>query len=87
MDMTYASCITENGKLTFYVDEGVITKDVIADDFFGCGGVAEITDLQRKLHVLGRSGYRHHTSMTRGLVGDAVRHALSNYLGFNLQAW
>jgi len=87
MDMTYASCLTENGKLTFYVDEGKITADPIADDFFGCAGVAEITDLQRKLNVLGRSGYRHHTSMTRGRVAEAVRHALTTYLGYTLQSW
>ena len=87
MPMTFASCITENGKLTFYVDEGNITKDPIAQDYFGCAGVAEITDLQRKLNVLGRSGYRHHTSMTRGHVAEAVRHALTTYLGYDLQSW
>jgi L-fucose isomerase-like protein len=87
MDMTFASCITENGKLTFYADEGAITKDVIAEDYFGCAGVAEIPNLQHKLHVLGRSGYRHHTSMTRGHVAEAVRHALTTYLGYDLQSW
>jgi len=87
MPMTYASCKTENGKITFFIGEGAITKDPIADDFFGCAGVAEIPDLQNKLNVIGRAGYRHHTSMTRGHVGDAVRHALTTYLGFELQSW
>ena len=87
MDMTFASCLTENGKLTYYVDEGKITSDPIADEFFGCAGVAEISGLQRKLHTLGRSGYRHHTSMTRGRVATAVRHALKDYLGYSLQEW
>jgi len=87
MQMTYASCKTENGKLTFYVGEGEITKDKIADDFFGCAGVAQIANLQNKLHTIGHGGYRHHVSMTPGSVERAVREAFIRYLKYDLQAW
>ena len=51
--MTLSNCKTEDGKLTFYVDEGEFTDDNIEKGFFGCGGVAKIPDLQRKLIKLG----------------------------------
>ena len=87
MPMTYASCKTENGKLTFYLGEGEITKDKIADDFFGCAGVAQIPHLQNKLHTIGHGGYRHHVSLTPGRVERAVREAFTRYLKYDLQAW
>ena len=85
--MTYASCKTENGKLTFYLGEGEITKDKIADDFFGCAGVAQIAGLQDKLHTIGHGGYRHHVSLTPARVERAVREAFTRYLKYDLQAW
>ena len=87
MPMTYASCKTENGKLTFYLGQGEITQDKIAEDFFGCAGVAQIAGLQDKLHVIGQSGYRHHVSMTPGYVERAVREAFTKYLKYDIQAW
>ena len=47
--MTFSNCYTENGKLTMYVSEGEFTKDNIEKEFFGCGGVAYIPNLQNKL--------------------------------------
>ena len=85
--MTFASCKTENGKLTFYVGEGEITKDKIADDFFGCAGVARIAHLQDKLQTIGYGGYRHHVSVTPGRVERAVREAFTRYLKYDLIVW
>ena len=85
--MTFASCKTENGKLTFYLGEGDITADTIADDFFGCAGVAHIPALQDVLQRIGYEGYRHHVSLTPGHVGRAVREALTRYLRYDLLTW
>lgn len=80
--MTYASSKTEDGKFHYYLGEGAMTTDPIAEGFFGCAGVAQIPDLQKKLNVIGRAGYRHHVSMTFGLVAGAVKEAFSTYLGY-----
>jgi len=80
--MTFASAKTEEGKLFVYTGDGSITADPIADDFFGCAGVAHISDLQRKLRVIGRAGYRHHVSMTFGRYRKAIDEAFSTYLDY-----
>ncbi|NLF39502.1 hypothetical protein GX586_08655 [bacterium] len=85
--MTFASAKTENGRLEFYLGEGEITKDKIADDFFGCAGVARIPALQDKLQKIGYEGYRHHVSVTPGHVANAVREAFTRYLKYDLLAW
>ena len=85
MDMTYASAKTENGKLFVYTGTGEITNDVIEDGFFGCGGVARIDNLQEKVLYIGKNGYRHHVSLTKGNCVTAVNDALSNYLGYEVE--
>ncbi len=82
--LTYASAKTEDGRLVFYLGEGAFTADPIADEFFGCAGVAQISDLQRKLLAIGRQGYRHHVSVTTGHTAEAVREAFERYLGYTL---
>ena len=81
--MTFASTKTENGKLVFYLGEGEFTSDPIADDFFGCGGVAQIENLQDKLQVIGHQGYRHHVGVTAGHVAVPVGEAFDRYLGYH----
>jgi L-fucose isomerase-like protein len=83
-EITFASSKTQDGKLSVYMGEGEITKDPIQEGFFGCGGVARIKDLQQKLYKIGYSGYRHHVSVTPGLVGDAFREACTRYLGYEI---
>ena len=61
------------------------TDDPIADDFFGCAGVGHIDGLQNVLLHVGRHGYRHHVSATRGHVLEPVRDALGHYLGFDVE--
>lgn len=82
--MTFSNCKTENGKLTFYVDEGCFTDDEIEKEFFGCGGVAKIPDLQRKLIKLGRNGFRHHTTIGTGHMASILKEAFENYLGYDV---
>lgn len=83
-DMTYSNCKTEDGKLTFYVDKGEFTGEPIEPEFFGCGGVAKIDDLQRKLIVLAKNGFRHHTAVGKGDMTDILREAFTTYLGYDM---
>jgi len=80
-DMTFGSLMTEEGQLKFYLGQGRITDDPIADDFFGCGGVAEIEDLQGVLQTIGYMGHRHHVSVTPSRVLDPTAEALAKYIG------
>jgi L-fucose isomerase-like protein len=82
--MTFASSKTTDGKLHVYVGEGEMTPDPIANDFFGCAGVARIDRLQDKLEIIGQAGYRHHVSMTFGSWAKPVREAFTKYLGYEI---
>ena len=82
--MTYGSSKTEDGKLTFYVDEGRFTDDPIEEGFFGCGGVVEIENMQDKLLSIGKKGFRHHVSVTPGHFSVPVKEAFTTYLGYEL---
>ena len=82
--MTYSNCKTENGKITVYVSEGEFTEDEIEAEFFGCGGVARISNLQRKLIRLARGGFKHHTTVARGHVKHILEEAFRYYLGYDV---
>jgi len=82
--MTFASSKTQAGELIFYLGEGEFTKDKIADDFFGCAGVAKIDRLQDKLQIIGHQGYRHHVSVTTSHVAVPVREAWERYLNYKI---
>lgn len=82
--LTFASSKTQDGKLFVYMGEGEFTSDPIQEGFFGCGGVAKINNLQEKLYKIGYGGYRHHVSVTPGLVENALREACSRYLGYEI---
>ncbi|MFC1671859.1 L-fucose/L-arabinose isomerase family protein [Planctomycetota bacterium] len=84
--LTFASSKTQDGKLTFYLGEGEFTQDEIADDFFGCAGVARIDKLQDKLEIIGHQGYRHHVGVTTGHVAVPVREAWERYLNYSLES-
>lgn len=82
-DITYMSSKTEDGRLVFYMGEGSFTADKIEDAFFGCAGVAKIENLQEKLNIIGKLGYRHHVSVTKGHVLEAVEEAFDTYLDYD----
>ncbi|MBE6885981.1 MAG: hypothetical protein IJY82_03960 [Oscillospiraceae bacterium] len=85
MQMTYASGKTEDGKFWIYTGKGEMTDDPIEKEFFGCGGVAKIDGLQEKLLYIGKNGFRHHVSMTRGDYLKAINEAFETYLGYELK--
>ncbi len=82
--MTFVSTKTENGKLVAYIGSGEFTKDIIEPEFFGCGGVVKIPDLQQKLIKIGRNGFRHHVSATSGNYSIALREAFEVYLKYDI---
>lgn len=83
-NMTYSNCLTENGKLTVYVSQGKFTEDVIEDEFFGCGGVAQIDNLQDKLIRLARNGFKHHTTVGMGHMKEVLEEAFKTYLKYDV---
>ena len=83
--MTFASSKTTDGKIWCYLGQGEFTQDKIADDYFGCAGVARIENLQVALEHIGHEGYRHHVGVTAGHVAPAVREAFTRYLGYELK--
>jgi len=82
--MTYSNCQTLDGKLLVYAGEGSFTDDPIEEAFFGCGGVAEIPNLQDKLIKLARGGFKHHTSVGFGHMKTVLTEAFTNYLGYEV---
>jgi len=82
--MTFANCMTEDGKLKVYAAEARMTDDEIEDGFFGCGGVAEIPDLQNKLIKLARNGFKHHTTVGVGHMQAILSEAFTTYLGYEM---
>jgi L-fucose isomerase-like protein len=82
--MTFSNCRTEDGKLIMYTSEGRMTDDPIEKEFFGCGGVAKIPNLQNKLLRLARGGFKHHTAIGRGNMKEILHEAFTVYLGYDL---
>lgn len=84
MPMTFSNCQTKDGKLIVYTSEGAFTGEPIEDAFFGCGGVAEIPNLQNKLVRLARGGFKHHTSIGAGHMKAVLDEAFTTYLHYDL---
>ena len=83
MPITISNCQTKDGKIIIYASEAKITEDPIEAEFFGCGGVAEIDDLQNKLIKLARGGFKHHTAICEGHVKEILQEAFTTYLGYD----
>ncbi|MBQ9607388.1 MAG: hypothetical protein IJV16_09490 [Lachnospiraceae bacterium] len=58
------------------------TDDPLEEEFFGCGGVCEIPDMQDKMIKLARRGFKHHTSIGVGHMKDILEEAFVTYLGY-----
>ena len=82
--MTFSNGFTEDGKLKVYVSEAKFTDDQIEGAFFGCGGVAEIPDLQNKLVRLAKGGFKHHTTVGVGHMKYVLEEAFKTYLGYEI---
>ena len=83
-DMTFSNGFTEDGKLKVYVSEAKFTDDEIEGAFFGCGGVAEIENLQDKLLRLAKGGFKHHTTVGVGHMKYVLEEAFKTYLGYEV---
>lgn len=83
-DMTISNCFTENGKLKIYASEAKFTDDPIEDEYFGCGGVAEIPNLQDKLIRLAKGGFKHHTTVGVGHMKSILEEAFGTYLNYEI---
>ena len=83
-EMTFSNCFTENGRLKVYASEAKFTEDPIEPAFFGCGGVAEIPDLQNKLLRLAKGGFKHHTTVGMGRMKYVLEEAFGTYLGYDI---
>ncbi|HOE64913.1 MAG TPA: hypothetical protein PLO62_00165 [Candidatus Hydrogenedentes bacterium] len=83
-DFTFGNMLTAEGKVKFYLGEGAFTDDVIDSAFFGCAGVARIKNIEDVYMHIGRTGHRHHVSVTPGLHAAAIREAFTRYLGFDV---
>lgn len=83
-DMTFSNGFTEDGKFKVYVSEARFTGEPIEDGFFGCGGVAEIPDLQNKLIRLAKGGFKHHTTVGVGHMKSVLEEAFKTYLNYEV---
>ena len=83
MPITISNCQTKDGKIIIYVSEARFTDDPIEDGFFGCGGVAEVPDLQNKLIRLAKGGFKHHTTVGEGHVKEILKEAFTTYLHYD----
>ena len=83
-DMTFSNCFTENGKLKVYASEAKFTGESIEKGYFGCGGVAEIPDLQNKLLRLAKGGFKHHTTVGMGHMKYVLEEVFSTYLKYDI---
>lgn len=81
-DMTMSNCQTVDGKIVIYASEARFTDDPIEEGFFGCGGVAEILDMENKLIRLARGGFKHHTAVGVGHMKEILKEAFTTYLGY-----
>lgn len=83
-DMTFSNGFTEDGKFKVYVSEARFTGEPIESEFFGCGGVAEIPDLQNKLIRLAKGGFKHHTTVGVGHMKSVLEEAFKTYLNYEV---
>ena len=66
------------------MNEDLPTNDPIEKAYFGCGGVAEIPDLQNKLIRLARGGFKHHTTVGMGHMKAVLEEAFGTYRGYEI---
>lgn len=80
--VTICGMRTENGEVRYFVEKAEVLDTKLDRRFFGTYGVVEIPSLQGKLKHMSEEGFRHHAIITEGDWTDAIREALSKYLGY-----
>ena len=51
-------------------------------NFFGCGGVVKIPELQNVLRGVGCNGFKHHVGAVHGHVETILKEAFFRYLNY-----
>jgi hypothetical protein len=80
--ITICGMRTEDGETRYFVERAEVSDIELDREFFGTYGVIEMPDLQSKLRHMSEEGFRHHAIITEGDWCDALREALSKYLGY-----
>lgn len=80
--ITVCGMRTEDGEARYFVERAEVMDITLDREFFGTYGVIEIPELQKKLRRMSEEGFRHHAIITEGDHCEAIREALSKYLGY-----
>jgi L-fucose isomerase-like protein len=82
--MSFARFSTNDRKgiISGYVGEGEFTNDSL--ETFGGAGVVRIPAMQKLLRYICENGFEHHVAANFSTVGQAVREATANYLGWDI---
>ena len=80
--VTLCGMRTEDGEVRYFVERAEVTDITLDRAFFGTYGVIEVPELQTKLRRMSEEGFRHHVTITEGDWCEALREALSKYLGY-----
>ena len=80
--ITVCGMRTENGEVRYFVETARVEDIELQENFFGTYGVVSIPNLQSKLKRMSEEGFRHHVAITSGDHAQAVREALTKYLGY-----
>ncbi len=83
-EFSFASSKTENGNLVVYFGDGTLLSDEIESQYFGTCGIVNIDNLQEKLLMIGRNGFRHHVAISYGKVAHILKEAFTSYLGYDV---
>ena len=81
---TYLRVSTDDlaGKISAYIGQGELTDDPLKT--FGGFGVVRIPNLQKLLNYICENGFEHHVAINLSQTDEAVKEALSKYLGWEL---
>ena len=82
--VTYCRISTDDasGEVRGYLGEARITEDRV--ESFGGYGVIHVPRFQQLLRHICENGFEHHVALNPAQVAEAVREALSRYLGWNI---
>jgi hypothetical protein len=81
--IAYQGNIFDSGSLEID-SEAEFTSDPIEKAYFGCAGVAKIDNIEDKLMVLAKGGFRHHTTVGMGHMKYVLVEAFKTYLGYEV---
>lgn len=81
---TCASGFTREGKLAFFLENGIFEETELPAEFFGCGGIARFEHFQAKMRGILRHGFPHHVSLSYGDSRNILLEAFREYLHYEI---